>query len=305
MKRLLSLAAAPVLVAGLTGGGAAAMETDPVKLGGDLVEHLGCLFCHGLGGRQGIMNPNAEERKYIPAWDEADFIERYPEPDKVRETIRKGRFPKRDPQAEGNPIPMPPWGNRLTDKEMDAIIAYIWDLRKTPVATHPKGGRGADEARAAYEPPLPPGRPEPAGAEEEEGHHHEPPEPEADSALAKQGRGLVEYLGCLHCHAVGDETPMENPNAVRKEVPVWDDAEFIRRYPVEDGVRYVIEKGRHPEKDPDADGNPVPMPPFGNQLTEQEVDAIVAYIWSLREPKMGAREAGHHHRGADHHADDE
>ncbi len=113
-------------------------------LGHALVQHLGCLHCHGLGGRQGIPNPNAV-RKYVPSWDSQEFINRYPVDDGVRYVITNGRMPKKDPNATSSPLPMPPWGNRLKPKELDAIVDYIWSLRDTSVESHDKGGRGAEE----------------------------------------------------------------------------------------------------------------------------------------------------------------
>jgi mono/diheme cytochrome c family protein len=293
MKRFLALAAAPFLAQLLAvgpGGVALAVETDPVKLGHALVDHLGCLYCHGLGGRQGIENPNAV-RKYVPAWDAKAFAERYPTPEKVRETIKKGRFPERDPKADGNPIPMPPWGNRLTDAEMDAIIAYIWSLRETPMSAHEPGGIGGmdDPEADAPESPLTGFVKLPADEPMESKPHRKPPG--ADNPV-QLGHDLVEHLGCLYCHGLGGRQGIENPNAVRKHVPSWDSEEFIRRYPVDDGVRYVIEKGRTPAKDPKADGSPVPMPPWGNRLTKEEMDAVVAYIWSLRQSPVATHPKG-------------
>jgi len=289
MKRFLALVAAPLLVAGL-GGVALVAETNPAKLGQSLVEHLGCLYCHGLGGRQGIENPNAV-RKYVPAWDEKAFAERYPTPEKVRDTIKKGRFPDRDPKANGNPIPMPPWGNRLTDPELDAIIAYIWSLRETPMAAHAKGGLGGmeTEEESAPESPLTGLMRQRDDMNNEPKAHVKPPG--ADNPV-QLGHDLVDHLGCLYCHGLGGREGIENPNAVRKHVPAWDSEEFVRRYPVDDGVRYVIEKGRTPAKDPKAEGSPIPMPPWGNRLTKDEMDAVVAYIWSLRKTPVAAHPKG-------------
>jgi len=267
---------------------------NPAQYGEKLVDHLGCLYCHGLGGHKGIENPNAEDQKNVPSWDSPDFVDRYATPDKVRETIQKGRHPDRAAGADSNPIPMPPWGNRLSDAEVDGIVAYIWSLRDTTVASHPEGGRGADDARSAYLPGIPPTL---APAEPEDDHAHMAPRT-LDTALVRKGASLVDYLGCLHCHGVGGREGMDNPNAMRKHVPAWDDPEFITKYPGPDGVRWVIEKGRTPERDPKADGNPVPMPPFGNQISDDELEAIVAYIWSLREAPVAADAHMHDMHGA-------
>lgn len=285
MKRVLALVALPLMLA-VAPGTAAATETDPVRLGAGLVEHLGCLYCHGLGGREGLENPNAM-RKYVPAWDEEAFIRKYPNSEGVRDVIREGRFPRKDPKADGNPIPMPPWGNRVTDQELDAIVAYIWSLRETPAEAHAKGGRGRDvggegDERLSLLDRLR-GR---TGPEEPTA-----PTPGDDRTVAV-GKGLVEHLGCLHCHGLGGRQGLDNPNAVRKHVPAWDSDEFTRRYPVDDGVRWVISNGRIPEQDPKAEGNPVPMPPWGNRLNQEELDAIVSYIWSLRETPVSSHDKG-------------
>jgi len=309
MRRIRAVWLVPAVVAGglVLCGGAGAQDAEggrglltdlwgitphdrqnPAQYGEKLVDHLGCLYCHGLGGREGIMNPNAKDNKHVPSWDSPDFVKKYPTEDKVRETIEKGRHPDAIDNADTTPIPMPPWGNRLSDPEIDGIVAYIWSLRDTPTASHPEGGRGADDAQSAYLPGIPP---EAAPAPAEDDHDHMAPRT-LDTALVRKGASLVDYLGCLHCHGVGGREGMENPNAMRKHVPAWDDPEFIKKYPVADGVRWVIEKGRMPERDPKAEGTPVPMPPFGNQISEDEMDAIVAYIWSLREVPPSARDHG-------------
>jgi len=261
------------------------------EYGEKLVDHLGCLYCHGLGGRKGIMNPNAQDQKTIPSWDDPEFVDRYPTSEKVRQTIQEGRHPDRAADADSNPIPMPPWGNRLSPTEVDAIVAYIWSMRDTPVASHAEGGRGADDTRSAYLPGIPPPL---APAEEEDEHDHMAPRT-LDTALVRKGASLVDYLGCLHCHGLGGREGIDNPNAMRKHVPAWDDPEFIKRYAVPDGVRWVVTKGRTPERDPDADGSPIPMPPFGNQISDDELEAIVAYIWSLRDAPVMEHDHAHMH----------
>jgi mono/diheme cytochrome c family protein len=264
---------------------------NPPEYGEKLVEHLGCLYCHGLGGQKGITNPSAKDNKNVPSWDSPDFVKKYPTEDKVRETIQKGRHPDAIENADTSPIPMPPWGNRLSDPEMDAIVAYIWSLRDTPVASHPEGGRGAADAESAYLPGLPP---KPAPAPVEDDHMHKAPRT-LNTALVRKGASLVDYLGCLHCHGLGGREGMDNPNAKRKHVPAWDDPEFIKKYPVDDGVRWVITKGRKPERDPEATDYPVPMPAFGNQISNDELDAIVAYIWSLRATPVASHGPEHDH----------
>jgi len=286
MKRFLILAALPLVLAG-SWGTARAEQVDQVTLGKDLVKHLGCLYCHGLGGRKGIDNPNAV-RKYVPAWDEKAFIERFPKKDAVSAVIRKGRFPAKDTNAEGSPIPMPPWGNRLKPEEMDAVLTYIWSLRDTPISKHQKGGQGAieddsiDPTTAAMIAAIEESKPDTSV------HHYK----RTGNHEVDLGKALVEHLGCLYCHGLGGRQGLPNPNALRKHVPAWDAKEFITRYPVDDGIRYVITHGRAPAKDPAATGSPVPMPPWGNRLKKEEMDAIVAYIFSLRGTPVKSHDTG-------------
>lgn len=289
MKRFLALLVVPAMVLGVWGTGYA-MENNLVKLGEDLVEHLGCLYCHGLGGKKGIDNPNAK-RQYVPAWDEEEFIKRYPVDDGVRFVITNGRFPEQAKGAEGSPIPMPPWGNRLSGEEMDAIVAYIWSLRDTPVESHAKGGRGAipeedDKATRDLQAMLA-AKGEEDGPDTPSGYRAGP----ADSPVAL-GHGLVEHLGCLYCHGLGGRQGIDNPNAKRKYVPAWDEKEFIQRYPTDAGVRAVITNGRFPEKATGAKSSPIPMPPWGNRLSREEMDAIIAYIWSLRDTPVESHDKG-------------
>ena len=262
---------------------AVAAEEHPKVLGKHLVEHLGCLYCHGLGGRKGLENPDAV-RKYIPGWDEQAFIARYPSDEGLRQVIIKGRFPQRAKDAKGNPIPMPPWGNRIKPGELDAIVAYIMSLRETPVSAHEKGGLGAveDDDDGSSLLPLPVSVDEPRVP-----HRTDGPNPQI--AL---GKGLVNHLGCLYCHGLGGREGLPNPSAMRKHVPAWDSKEFIARYPVDDGVRYVITNGRKPQKDPAVSGTPIPMPPWGNRIKPNELDAIVAYIWSLRDTPVSSHQKG-------------
>ncbi len=290
MKRFLALLAVPAMLVGVWGTGYA-MEDNQVKLGEDLVEHLGCLYCHGLGGKKGIDNPNAK-RRYVPAWDEKEFIERYPVADGVRYVITNGRFPEKARGATSSPIPMPPWGNRLSEDEMDAIVAYIWSLRETPTSSHAKGGRGSiptpdDKAIAARQAMLTANGDE--AADDTAGQMVPAGPPGSPVAL---GQGLVEHLGCLYCHGLGGRQGIDNPNAERKYIPAWDEKEFIERYPVDAGVRSVITNGRFPDKARGAKGSPIPMPPWGNRLSKEEMDAIIAYIWSLRETPVESHDKG-------------
>lgn len=95
---------------------------------------LGCFSCHGPQGR-GTM-PNVRAFKgYIPSWDGDDFPELAKNDQEVRDWVLDGG-PKRildHPVArwfiQQQPIKMPAYRGRITDEQMEGIIAYIRWLR--------------------------------------------------------------------------------------------------------------------------------------------------------------------------------
>jgi mono/diheme cytochrome c family protein len=108
---------------------------DPrAEQGREAAERLACFGCHGPQGRGSLPNPGSL-KGYIPAWDGEDFGELARDDREIREWIVHGQ-PER---LAGHPIAqfflrrqavqMPAYGHRLTDAEVDAIVAYIRWLR--------------------------------------------------------------------------------------------------------------------------------------------------------------------------------
>ena len=94
------------------------------------------------------------------------------------------------------------------------------------------------------------------------------------TGVAREGREVAGNNGCTNCHSAnGDE--MTGPSWKG----IWGTTEEL-----EDGrevqvdAAYVERSIRDPQADVVAGFN-VPMPPF--ELTDEEVDAVVAYIESL------------------------
>lgn len=77
-----------------------------------------CSYCHG---RKGIGTTTA------PAFKGNDFIENAP-PEAIRYIIFNGRKEtiKRDPKNAL--VPMPPWGGKLTDEQIDSLVVYLKTL---------------------------------------------------------------------------------------------------------------------------------------------------------------------------------
>jgi mono/diheme cytochrome c family protein len=96
---------------------------------------LGCVGCHGAGGR--LARPNPRSLKgYVPAWDGADFPELVRGRDEFREWVEDGvsvRF-------KGNPVArffldravlkMPAYRHHLAPGDLEALWAYVEWLRR-------------------------------------------------------------------------------------------------------------------------------------------------------------------------------
>jgi mono/diheme cytochrome c family protein len=100
-----------------------------VTRGRAVYEHYGCTACHGIGGVGGRRNPNnglAEEAPsllYVKAYY-GDHVEA------LKQVIRQGRqpAPRADPHRPNPPLYMPAWKERLSEEDLEALIAYLFAL---------------------------------------------------------------------------------------------------------------------------------------------------------------------------------
>lgn len=119
-------------------------EDPAAALGLRRTEELGCVGCHGPGGRLASRNPGSW-KGYVPSWDGADFTELVRDSAEFREWVEHGvsrRF-------EGNPLArfflrravlrMPAYERHLSPEDVPALWAYVRWLRSRPSlheATH-------------------------------------------------------------------------------------------------------------------------------------------------------------------------
>ena len=109
-------------------------EDSTVIRGRDRIATLGCIGCHGPGGRLARRNPGSL-KGYIPSWDGADFPELVQGKAEFREWVERGgsrRF-------EGNPLArfflkraalkMPAFERFLQPGDIDDLWAYVQWLR--------------------------------------------------------------------------------------------------------------------------------------------------------------------------------
>ncbi len=110
--------------------------------GRDVALRAGCFGCHGAEGRGLVMDPGSL-KGYIPPWSGSDFADLVHNNEELRQWILNGasnRF-KRDPLAHAvlshEVIKMPAFKGRLSDGDIDALVAYIrW------VQSHSRAAQG-------------------------------------------------------------------------------------------------------------------------------------------------------------------
>ncbi|HZI89166.1 MAG TPA: c-type cytochrome [Candidatus Polarisedimenticolia bacterium] len=116
---------------------------------------LGCIGCHGAGGKFGRYNPRSL-KGYIPSWDGADFPDLVRDRHEFEEWVERGRTKR----FESNPMAtyflrraylhMPAYQRFLNQGDLDALWAYVTWIR-TPhavTASHEVPDQGADTTQA-------------------------------------------------------------------------------------------------------------------------------------------------------------
>ena len=105
-------------------------EDPQVADGREVAVRFGCFGCHGPEGRGLIWNPGSY-KGFIPAWDSEDYLELVRDDDEFRQWVRNGisdRFQANPPARfilNEQPIRMPAYSDRITDQQLDALIAYV------------------------------------------------------------------------------------------------------------------------------------------------------------------------------------
>lgn len=112
-------------------------EDPKVADGREAAVKLGCFGCHGPEGRGLVENPGSF-KGYIPPWEGDDYLELVRDDSEFRQWVRNGisdRF-RGNPAArvflERQPIPMPAYGERVSDADLEALLAYVQWVRANP-----------------------------------------------------------------------------------------------------------------------------------------------------------------------------
>jgi len=113
-------------------------EPDPSAAPGlERAEALGCVGCHGAGGRLAGVNPGSL-KGYVPSWESDDFAELVRDRTEFQQWVENGiseRF-DRNPFARWflrrAVLHMPAYRDRLEPDDVDRLWAYVQWLRALP-----------------------------------------------------------------------------------------------------------------------------------------------------------------------------
>jgi mono/diheme cytochrome c family protein len=109
------------------------------RTGRDRAQGLGCVGCHGAGGRLALPNPGSL-KGYVPSWDGRDFPELVGNETEFRAWVQKGIAPRfrANPAArfflERARLRMPAYERHLVAGDLEALWAYVQWLR-SPAAS--------------------------------------------------------------------------------------------------------------------------------------------------------------------------
>ena len=98
-----------------------------VEAGRAVFETIGCVACHGQGGRGGRRNCNAVYGEEAPS---LVYVKAYYDRESMKELIRNGRqpVPRINPSRPTPPLYMPAWKDRLTEEQLDHLVDYLFSL---------------------------------------------------------------------------------------------------------------------------------------------------------------------------------
>lgn len=117
--------------------GTPAPESSLAARGLERADALGCVGCHGAGGRFAPRNPGSF-KGYIPAWDGQDFAELVRDSVEFSQWVERGTSQRfdRNPIARGflrrAAVHMPAYERHLQPGDGAALWAYVQWLRHTP-----------------------------------------------------------------------------------------------------------------------------------------------------------------------------
>jgi mono/diheme cytochrome c family protein len=103
---------------------------------------------------------------------------------------------------------------------------------------------------------------------------------EAGAGRIARGRSVAESNGCFGCHGPGGDNPIRNPGAAYGKVPGWGGDSWALWNDDEHDVRAWIVDGHPRNRAPDP-GALIPMPAYGDIMSDRDLDDLVAYVLAV------------------------
>jgi mono/diheme cytochrome c family protein len=136
MRRIATLIACLVLVAGVAVAIARRPSLPAAERGRRLAEKTGCFGCHGPGGIRGAKNPGRTD-KTVPNFRD-DVMMYAKTPSEIHEWIHNGFTRKKAAsvtwrsERDRGALRMPAFKGRMSERDMDDLVAYVMAASGTP-----------------------------------------------------------------------------------------------------------------------------------------------------------------------------
>lgn len=226
------------------------VEVTRAARGQALAAALGCFACHGPDGRGGVKNPGSREGE-VPAFVEQTQMMYVRNVDELREYVLDGMPARRrdDPdyraEIEAAMLRMPAYRGFLTAQQVDDLVAYLRAAsgQILPGPDDPKAFRGAELA--------------------------------------------IEYE-CFACHGPLGAGGVPNPGSFKGYVPSFWGRDFDDLVRDDDELRTWLTDGKiariaeHPIGGWFFRRQALKMPAYGDRLSPEDIDALVAYVRWIR-----------------------
>ena len=245
--------AAIIVGLGLLAGGVTFVrrpQLTPAERGRRDAERTGCFGCHGPGGLRGADNPGRTD-KTVPNF--ADDVMMYAKtPLEIHEWIRDGVTRKKAAsvtwrtQRDRGALKMPAFKDRMSEQEMDDLVAYVVASSEMFAPDDSLGARGLERA----------GELGCVGC-------HGP-----GGQLARPNPG--SWKGCIPSWAGADFGEVVRDST---EFRQWVEHGISRRFASNAFARFFLERAA------------VKMPAFEKHLEPGDVSALWAYVTWLRSPR--------------------
>jgi mono/diheme cytochrome c family protein len=227
------------------------IEEAPAVRGERLAGELGCFSCHGPSGLGGVANHKAKT-PFVPGFSGEHGLVHSKSRYDLKSFIVDGApaWRKKDPayveDVKWAALRMPAYADVLSEEEAEDLVAYVW--------------------LASQHDAMVPSDP-----------------------LARRGAEVAREQGCFHCHGPLGVGGKPNPGSLKGYIPGFWGGDFDELVRDDGELREWIESGQLERIADDPIGKRffrrqrVAMPPFGQFLSTEDIDALIAFVRWLRE----------------------